>query len=131
MDYSYFQISAEDLGKDAKVELVKCGDSGEVFYEIAQEMLNMIKEHNAAGKQVVSAEVPMSELFGYNTDLRSMTGGIGTYEDHFDHYEQAPRDIQDKEVAKKAAEEKKAKKDAERQHIEYEIKASEPEDDEE
>lgn len=53
MDYSYFQISAEDLGKDAKVELVKCGDSGEVFYEIAQEMLNMIKEHNAAGKTTV------------------------------------------------------------------------------
>ena len=60
-------------------------------------------EHNAAGKQVVSAEVPMSELFGYNTDLRSMTGGIGTYEYHFDHYEQAPSDVQAKEVAERAA----------------------------
>ena len=31
------------------------------------------------GKQVIEADIPMSELFGYNTDLRSMTGGIGEY----------------------------------------------------
>ena len=60
-------------------------------------------EHNAAGKQVVSAEIPMSELFGYNTDLRSMTGGIGSFEYQFDHYEQAPSDVQAKEVAERAA----------------------------
>ena len=30
-----------------------------------------------SGKQVIEADIPMSELFGYNTDLRSMTGGIG------------------------------------------------------
>ena len=58
------------------------------------------------GKQTVEAEVPEMELFGYCTVLRSMTGGIGSYEVEFDHYEQAPKDIQDKEVAKKAAEEK-------------------------
>ena len=56
------------------------------------------------GKTVVEAEVPEMEMFGYCTVLRSMTGGIGTYEVNFDHYEQAPRDIQEKEVAKKAAE---------------------------
>ena len=60
----------------------------------------------AGGKQVVEAEIPEMELIGYCTVLRSMTGGIGTYEVNFDHYEQAPRDIQEKEVAKKAAEEK-------------------------
>ena len=60
----------------------------------------------AGGKQVVEAEIPEMELFGYCTVLRSMTGGIGTYEVNFDHYEQAPRDIQEKEVAKKAAEDK-------------------------
>ena len=58
------------------------------------------------GKQTVVAEVPEKELFGYCTILRSMTGGIGVYEVKFDHYEQAPRDVQEKEVAKKAAEEK-------------------------
>ena len=36
--YEYFRISAEDLGKDAKIPLVKLGDSGEVFYEMALEM---------------------------------------------------------------------------------------------
>ena len=58
----------------------------------------------AGGKQVVEAEVPEMEMFGYCTILRSMTGGIGAYEVNFDHYEQAPRDIQEKEVAKKKAE---------------------------
>lgn len=58
------------------------------------------------GKQTIEAEVPEMELFGYCTVLRSMTGGIGTYEVNFDHYEQAPRDIQEKEVAKKQNEEK-------------------------
>ena len=47
--YEYFRISAEDLGKDAKIPLVKLGDSGEVFYEMALEMVNTIKEHNARG----------------------------------------------------------------------------------
>ncbi|MBP5254138.1 MAG: elongation factor G [Lachnospiraceae bacterium] len=60
----------------------------------------------AGGKQVVEAEIPEMELFGYCTVLRSMTGGIGSYEVNFDHYEQAPRDVQEKEVAKKAAEDK-------------------------
>ena len=35
------------------------------------------------GKQEIVADVPMSSLFGYNTDLRSMTGGSGTYEYEF------------------------------------------------
>ena len=50
---SFYQISAQDLGKEAKIPLLKLGDSGEVFYEIALEMVNTIKEHNAAGKKTV------------------------------------------------------------------------------
>ncbi len=50
---NYYQISAQDLGKNAKIPLLKLGDSGEVFYEIAMEMVNTIKEHNAAGKKTV------------------------------------------------------------------------------
>ena len=46
----------------------------------------------------------MSELFGYNTDLRSMTGGIGSYSYSFSRYEQAPADVQAKEIAARAAE---------------------------
>ena len=54
------------------------------------------------GKQEIIADVPMSSLFGYNTDLRSMTGGSGTYEYEFARYEQAPSDVQEKEVAARA-----------------------------
>jgi elongation factor G len=55
------------------------------------------------GKQVVEAEIPMSSLFGYCTDLRSMTGGRGEYSYEFVRYEQAPSDVQEKEVAARAA----------------------------
>ena len=66
-------------------------------------VLGMNPAHN--GKTVIEAEVPEMELQGYCTVLRSMTGGIGEFAIVFDHYEQAPKDVQDKEVAKKAAEE--------------------------
>ncbi len=55
------------------------------------------------GKQVVEAEVPMMELDGYCTVLRSMTGGRGTYEYEFSRYEQTPNDIQKAEVERRAA----------------------------
>ena len=55
------------------------------------------------GKQIIEADVPMMELFGYCTDLRSMTGGRGDYEYEFARYEQAPGDVQEKEVAARAA----------------------------
>lgn len=57
----------------------------------------------SGGKQVIEADVPMSALFGYCTDLRSMTGGRGTYSYEFARYEQAPSDVQAAEVATRAA----------------------------
>ncbi len=57
------------------------------------------------GAQVIEADVPMTGLFGYCTTLRSMTGGRGTYEYEFARYEQAPSDVQEAEIAKRAAEE--------------------------
>ena len=44
-------------------------------------VLGMNPDHS--GNQIVEADVPMSELYGYNTDLRSMTGGIGSYSYEF------------------------------------------------
>ena len=55
------------------------------------------------GKQEIVADVPMSEMFGYNTDLRSMTGGIGEFSYEFSRYEQAPGDVQKREVEARAA----------------------------
>ncbi len=57
------------------------------------------------GKQVIEADIPMTGLFGYCTVLRSMTGGRGTYEYQFVRYEQAPSDVQEKEIAARAVEE--------------------------
>jgi elongation factor G len=58
---------------------------------------------SAGGRQVIEADVPMTGLFGYCTDLRSMTGGRGTYAYEFSRYEQAPSDVQEKEVEERAA----------------------------
>ena len=64
-------------------------------------VLGMNPDHH--GKQIIEADIPMSELYGYNTDLRSITGGIGVFEYEFSRYEQAPGDIQKKEVEARAA----------------------------
>jgi elongation factor G len=53
-----------------------------------------------AGAQVVSVLVPMAELFGYATDLRSLTQGRGNYTMHFSHYEEAPKAISEEVVAR-------------------------------
>jgi elongation factor G len=57
------------------------------------------------GKQEIVADIPTSELFGYNTDLRSMTGGSGTFAYEFARYEQAPSDVQEREIAARAKQE--------------------------
>ncbi len=49
-----------------------------------------------SGAQVVNAFVPLSEMFGYATDLRSNTQGRGVYSMQFDHYEQVPNSIAEK-----------------------------------
>lgn len=54
------------------------------------------------GKQVIEADIPMMELTGYCTVLRSMTGGRGDYGYEFVRYEQAPSDIQEAEVKARA-----------------------------
>ena len=55
-----------------------------------------------AGAQVVRAQVPLSEMFGYATDLRSRTQGRATFTMQFHHYEKVPAAIAE-EVSKKAA----------------------------
>ena len=59
----------------------------------------------AGGTVERCVDIPMTGLFGYCTTLRSMTGGRGTYEYKFARYEQAPSDVQEREIAARAAEE--------------------------
>ena len=64
-------------------------------------VLGMNPDHK--GNQIVEADIPMMELYGYSTQLRSMTGGAGTFEYEFARYEQAPSEIQAKEVEARAS----------------------------
>lgn len=64
-------------------------------------VLGMNPDNN--GYQVIEADIPMTELFGYNTDLRSMTGGSGVYSYEFARYEQAPSDVQEREIEARAS----------------------------
>jgi len=54
--------------------------------------------------QLINAFVPLSEMFGYATALRSNTQGRGTYTMFFDHYEEVPKSISDEIIAKNAGE---------------------------
>lgn len=58
------------------------------------------------GTQVIHAEVPLSEMFGYSTDLRGSTQGRGTYTMVFSHYAECPKNVSDKIIGdrKKLAE---------------------------
>ena len=59
----------------------------------------------SGGKQEIVADIPMTGLFGYCTVLRSMTGGRGVYSYEFSRYEQAPSDVLEAEISKRAKEE--------------------------
>ncbi|HEU4800405.1 MAG TPA: elongation factor G [Gemmatimonadales bacterium] len=53
--------------------------------------------------QVVAADVPLAEMFGYSTQLRSMTQGRAVYSMQFDHYEEVPKSIAEEIISKKQA----------------------------
>ncbi|BAK81790.1 elongation factor G [Candidatus Arthromitus sp. SFB-rat-Yit] len=53
------------------------------------------------GAQIIKAQVPMSEMFGYATVLRSRTQGRGTYSMEFDHYDEVPKNIQEQIIKNK------------------------------
>jgi len=57
-------------------------------------------EDNASGK-VVRAEVPLAEMFGYSTTMRSLSQGRATYSMEFKHYTEAPRNVAEAVVNKK------------------------------
>jgi elongation factor G len=56
-------------------------------------------EHRA-GSQVIKANVPLSDMFGYATHMRSSTQGRATYSMHFNRYEEAPRSVSEEIIAK-------------------------------
>ena len=69
-------------------------------------VLGMTPDHQ--GNTIIEADVPQLEIYGYSTDLRSMTGGSGEFSYEFARYEQAPGDIQAKEIEARASKVDKA-----------------------
>jgi elongation factor G len=73
---------------------------GEVIGNISSRRGKVIKMDSRAGAQVVTARIPLAEMFGYATDLRSMTQGRATYTMQFSHYEPVPTAISEEISAK-------------------------------
>ena len=73
---------------------------GDVMGDLSSRRGKIMGMESRSGAQVVNAHVPLANMFGYSTDLRSATQGRATYTMVFDHYEQVPKAISDEIVAK-------------------------------
>ena len=75
---------------------------GDVMGNISSRRGNLLGMEDVNGNQNIHAEVPLSEMFGYATDLRSLTQGRGNYSMQFDHYAEVPRNISEKIIGERA-----------------------------
>jgi len=73
---------------------------GDVIGDISKRRGQVNGMGDRAGSKIVDAFVPLSEMFGYSTDLRSMSQGRATYAMEFDHYEEVPQNVA-KEIIEK------------------------------
>jgi elongation factor G len=73
---------------------------GDVMGNLSSRRGQIQSQEDRGGTQIIQARVPLSEMFGYATDLRSRTQGRATYSMHFDRYEQAPSNVSEEVVAK-------------------------------
>jgi elongation factor G len=74
-----------------KIEVVTPDDHfGDVLGDISQRRGHVLGSEPRGNAQVIAAQVPLAETFGYATDVRSLTQGRATYSMEFDHYEEAP-----------------------------------------
>ncbi len=84
-----------------KVEVLTPEENmGDVMGDLNRRRGQMQGLDSRNGAQVIKALVPLSEMFGYVTQLRTITSGRATSTMEFDHYEAAPRNIQEEVVAK-------------------------------
>jgi elongation factor G len=61
---------------------------------------HLLGTEKVGSTQIIKAMVPLSEMFGYATDLRSKTQGRGSFTMHFGKYEEVPRNLADEIIAK-------------------------------
>ncbi len=84
-----------------KVEVVTPDDyTGAVTGDLSSRRGHLEGQISRGGSQIITAMVPLSNMFGYSTDLRSRTQGRATYSMHFERYAEAPRNVSEEVVAR-------------------------------
>ena len=84
-----------------KVEVVTPDDyTGAVTGDLSSRRGHLEGQISRGGTQIITAMVPLSNMFGYSTDLRSRTQGRATYSMHFEKYAEAPRNVSEEVVAR-------------------------------
>jgi elongation factor G len=84
-----------------KVEVVTPDEyTGAVTGDLSSRRGHLEGQISRGGTQIITAMVPLSNMFGYSTDLRSRTQGRATYTMHFEKYAEAPRNVSEEVVAK-------------------------------
>ena len=75
---------------------------GDVMGDINRRRGNLQEMELRDGQQIINATVPLSEMFGYATDLRSLTQGRGTFQMDFERYDEVPKFVADKIIGERA-----------------------------
>ena len=86
-----------------KVEIVTPEDYfGDLMGNVSSRRGTIIGTDDRNGAKIIDAEVPLAEMFGYATELRSRTQGRGQFTMQFDHYNEVPRSISEKIITSRA-----------------------------
>jgi elongation factor G len=84
-----------------KVEVVTPDDyTGAVTGDLTARRGHLEGQVSRGGTQIITAYVPLSNMFGYSTDLRSRTQGRATYSMHFERYAEAPKNVSEEVIAR-------------------------------
>jgi translation elongation factor TU len=81
-------------------------DDKELLELVEMEVRELLSKYEFPGDDtpiVIKAEVPLEQMFGYSTSLRSLTQGRATYTMEFKHYHEAPKNVADSIINQKAA----------------------------
>ncbi len=76
--------------------------TGDVMGDLNKRRGRVMSMNAESGYQEITADIPYLELYGYNTQLRSMTSGSGNFSYEFARYEQAPEDVAEREIKERA-----------------------------
>jgi elongation factor G len=74
---------------------------GDVIGDLNRRRGQVTNMSDRSGNKIVDAFVPLAEMFGYSTDLRSATQGRATYSMEFDHYEEVPKNVSEEIIKKR------------------------------